>query len=629
MADMLNTSISALLAYKRALDTTGHNIANVNTDGYSRQRVDLATRPGQLIGGNFIGSGVKVAGVERLQERFVFDQILEAGARQAGLQRLSTMTSQVDRLFSDSSTSLAEPLRDFFNAADGVAAEPLSNAARQVMIDQANDLVARGGLLYNQLRQLETESNQQISQLASDANDIMRQIAQLNRDIGLAEGSAAGAPANDLRDERDRQLTALSELMSVSTVAQDDGSINVFSSNGQPLVIGQQANSLLAGPDSYGNGRLSLLLKTPSGNQPLGNAEGGVLGGLTAFRNDVLDPTLARLGRVMASLALGANQQQAQGVDLYGNAGAPLFDLPAFDAASRSSNTGSAALSGQFTDVAGLGSEDFELVYDGANWTARGLTTGSTLSISGSGTAGDPLLVEGLSFTVAGSANAGDRFQVRPGITALRNLSVALDDPSGIAAASPIRTAADIGNLGNGSIDGGSVLDINNPNLGTPATIEFVDPSNYTINGSGPFAYTPGDNIDANGWRVVINGNPATGDRFTVSPTPAGSSDNRNALAMAGLSTANIMAGGSTSITGSHSSLVARIGSQARSTDIQLGAQTAVHGELQSRRDAVSGVNLDEEAANLIRFQQSYQAAAQVIATADTLFQSLIAAVRR
>ncbi len=629
MADMLSTGVSALLAYKRALDTTGHNIANVNTEGYSRQRVEFGTNVGQQLGGHYIGNGVHINSIERLQERFVFDQILEAGARQAGLQRMSGLTSQVDRLFSDTATSMSAPLRDFFSAADGVAAEPLSTAARQVMLDQAEDVVARGRLLTDQLNQLESEANQQVSQLANDINDVITDLARLNRDIGLAEASAAGAPANDLRDSRDLQLTKLSEMLSISTVTQDDGSINVFTAKGQPLVIGLQASSVLAAQSGYADGRQELNLQTPSGLQPITSDGSGVLGGINSFRSEVLDPTVAQLGRVMAGLALAANEQQAQGVDLYGNFGAPLFSLPTLSGQPHSSNTGNAQLSGVFSDAASLGTENFELSFDGANWTARGLNTGNNLTISGAGTPADPLLVEGLSFTVSGSANAGDNFQVKAGLNALNNLSVALDDPSGIAAAAPIRSSSSIINQGNGSIDTGTVLDINDPNLLTTATIEFTDPNNFTINGSGPFTFTAGDPIDANGWRVVINGNPATGDQFTVSATPAGSSDNRNALSMANLGTNNILAGGTASVTGTHSSMIARIGSQARSADIQLGAQTAVRGELQNRLEAVSGVNLDEEAANLVKFQQSYQAAAQVIATADTLFQTLIAAVRR
>lgn len=629
MGDLLSTGVSALLAYKRALDTTGHNIANVNTDGYSRQRVDLATRVGQQEGGYYIGSGVHVNSVERLQERFVFDQILEAGARQASLERLSVLSGQIDSLLSDSATSLADPLRQFFDAAEGVAAEPLSTAARQVMLDNAGSLVTRGRLLYQQLGDLDSETNHQISQLSNDINDTLGEIASLNRQIGLAEASAAGGPPNDLLDERDRQLTALSEKMSISTVMQDDGSINVFTSKGQPLVVGLQASQLTTTQDPFGSGRVTLSLITPSGPQSVGSIEGGELGGLLEFRSNVLDPSLAKLGKTLAAMALSANQAQAQGIDLYGNPGSPLFNLPDFDAQPNSSNTGTASLNAAFNDVGTLGSESFQLSFDGLNWSARGLTTGSNLAVGGSGTAADPLLVEGMAVTVSGSASAGDSFTLRPGIEALSSLSVALSDPSGIAAASPIRTASVVSNLGSGSIDAGTVLDINDPNLDTPVTIEFVDPNNFTLNGSGPFAYSSGDPIDANGWRVVITGNPVTGDQFTVGPTPAGSSGNGNALAMAHLGDNNLLDGGTASIYGAHSSLVASVGSQSRSTDIQLGAQSAVRNELQSRLESVSGVNLDEEAANLVKFQQSYQAAAQVIATADTIFQSLLAAVRR
>ncbi|MGB1581962.1 MAG: FlgK family flagellar hook-associated protein, partial [Nevskiales bacterium] len=499
----------------------------------------------------------------------------------------------------------------------------------QVMLEEANSLVSRGQLLYNQLSQLDSEANQQISHIKDDANNILGDIASLNRSIALAEASAAGSPPNDLMDERDRQLTALSELMSISTVTQDDGAINVFASNGQPLVVGQQASRLLTVSDPFGGGRQELALQTPAGPQPLGMIDGGVLGGIQSFRDNVLDPALARLGRIVSSVALAANQQQAQGIDLYGNPGADLFNLPDFQADKFSGNTGTADLTAAFNDPAALGTEAFELRFDGANWTAIGLSSGSSLNVTGSGTPADPLQVQGMAVTVSGAAAAGDRFELIPGREALGSLSVAMTDPSGIAAAAPIRTSAAVSNLGSASINAGTVTDINNPDLTTPATISFIDANNYTIDGNGPFAYTSGDAISANGWQVNISGTPAAGDSFTVTPTPAGSSDNRNALSFGSLGDINLLDGGSASITGAHSAMVASVGTQTRSADIQLGAQAAVRNELQSRLEAVSGVNLDEEAANLIKFQQSYQAAAQVIATADTLFQSLLAAVRR
>lgn len=628
MGEMLGSATSALLAFKRALDTTGNNIANVNTPGYVRQRVELSERPAQNLGSGFIGSGVQVDGITRLQERFVFDQVLEAGAQASRLERLSTLANQTDKILSDPAMSLATPLNDFFTAAADVAAQPLSTAARQSLLSDADGLLARARLQAQQLNNLDSETNAQIQQLATDANDHLAQLAKLNEAIARARG-ATGQEPNDLLDARDLQLNELSSLLSITATVQDDGSVNVFSASGQSLVIGTQASRFTTTSDSYATGRLELALQTPNGNVPVARVDGGELGGLYDFRRDVLDPARAQLGRVVLGTALAANTQQAAGVDQNGQRGSALFSIPSALVSPNLGNTGSATLSGQWTDAASLGTEPVILSFDGIGWSARGATTGNAFALSGAGTVVSPFQVAGLSLTVSGSAAAGDRFRLESAGSALSNLSVALKDPAGIAAASPIRTAASVSNLGDGKINSGTVLDASNPALQTPVTLQFIDATHYSINGSGSYSYSSGTAIDVNGWRVTLTGAPATGDSFSVSPTGPNSADNRNAQALAALSNQGTLNGGQLSVSGAHSALIGQVGGQARSLGVQLGAQQAIHTELTNRMDSVSGVNLDEEAANLLRFQQSYQAAAQVIAAADQMFQTLLNAVGR
>jgi flagellar hook-associated protein 1 FlgK len=249
--------------------------------------------------------------------------------------------------------------------------------------------------------------------------------------------------------------------------------------------------------------------------------------------------------------------------------------------------------------------------------------------MTGTGTAADPFLVSGLSLVVSGAAAAGDRFAVSPTMGAAAGIRVALQDPAGIAAAAPLQARADVANLGSAKAVRRRSPILRHSRRSPGATIDFIDANQYTIDGVGPYAYTPGTPIASGGWSLPFTGTPAAGDQFVLSRTPARSADNANARALAALDGTGVLDGGITSLTTGLGTLTASVGSDARHADMTLEAQQTIHDQIGAERDSVSGVNLDEEAADLLRFQQAYQAAAQVIATADTVFQTLLGAVRR
>jgi flagellar hook-associated protein 1 FlgK len=208
-------------------------------------------------------------------------------------------------------------------------------------------------------------------------------------------------------------------------------------------------------------------------------------------------------------------------------------------------------------------------------------------------------------------------------------MSVLISDPSRVAAAAPIRTAAAGTNSGSGTISAGEVLDSTNAQLRAPVTIQFLTANTYSINGAGSFAYTAGGNIDVNGWRTQISGAPQVGDTFTISDNTSGTGDNRNALLLSDALKAPVLNGGTTSLGSAVGEFVGGIGVATRQAQVNRDAQNVVHEESLSAKEAVSGVNLDEEAANLLKYQQAYQAAAQLIRVADTMFQTLLAATER
>jgi len=415
-----------------------------------------------------------------------------------------------------------------------------------------------------------------------------------------------------------------------TAVAQDGGQINVFTSGGQPLVVGTAASRLVTTADPYRPDRLQVALETSFQRTDLGKgALGGQMGALLEFRSNVLDPALGELGRIAVSLARTFNEGHAAGMDLYGQLGGEFFDLPAPKVAPHSGNGGTALLTAQVSDTGALRAQDVVLRFDGTDWTATNAGNGAPVAMTGTGTAADPLVVNGVSLVVSGAAATGDRFQLLPTAGAAGAISLGITDPGRIAAATAVKGSSDLGNLGTGKLSGTRVVDAGNPDLLAPVAIEFIDANQYTIDGAGPFAYTPGQAINHNGWSVVLDGVPVAGDSFGVGPTGANSSNNGNAALLANLDDARVLNAGTLTLNGAIGGLTTSVGSSARQADYAAEAQLVIHNQAQAARDSISGVNLDEEAADLMRLQQAYQAASQIISTADTLFQSLLSAVRR
>jgi flagellar hook-associated protein 1 FlgK len=267
--------------------------------------------------------------------------------------------------------------------------------------------------------------------------------------------------------------------------------------------------------------------------------------------------------------------------------------------------------------------------YNGSAWTMQRADNGTPVSFTGTGTGIDPIVAGGVSIVLSGAPAAGDRFLVRPTAGAIDGMSVQISDPGLIAAAAPIRAAAALANTGAAAISAGEVLDAGNSQLRSTVALQFTDATHYSINGVGSNSYTAGADIDINGWRVQITGIPAAGDTFTVANNLAGTGDNRNALEMyAGLSR-GVLSGGSESLNSAVGRFIGSVGVATNQADTSRDAQKIIFDDSTAAVDGVSGVNLDEEAANMLRYQQAYQAAAQMIRVTQTIFDSMLEAVRR
>lgn len=629
MSSLLNIGNNALLAFQRALDTTGHNIANVNTDGYSRQRVEFASRPPALSRSDNIGSGVAVSGVERLTDNYLYTQSLTQGSEFARQDRFHTLAARVDALLSDPTTGVADSLNRYFEAARGVEAEPTSSAARRSLLGAAEQLTTRFNGVNQQFEELNKELNTRLGQLSKEVNTLSGEIAKLNLEIPKAQAATRQTP-NDLLDRRDRLVEQLSEKIGITAANQANGSVNVYTANGQALVVGRTVTELTTQANAYDPSRVELAVKRTTGNVVLSDvASGGDIGGVLDFRREVLDPARSEMGRIAISLGESVNQQHQSGTDLYGNAGGAFFSSPSAVVLNHSANTGSAAFSTQFSDLGALSGDNYLLSYDGTSYQAVNQQTGNSVTVSGAGTTASPLSFDGLSITVSGTPAAGDRFMLQPTVAGARDLKSQITDPSRIAAAGPVQTSANLANTGTAEISSASVTDRQNANLRSGSTIQFNSPTSYSVNGGAAQAYTSGNAISVNGVEVRISGTPATGDQFQLQVTGANSSDNGNMASLADLQTRGVLDSGNVTVGAAYAAVVSGTGSLTQQAELQRDATDAFRNQIREQRLSVSGVNLDEEAANLLKFQQSYQAAAQVITAANDMFNTLLSAVRR
>ncbi|MGE8263122.1 MAG: flagellar hook-associated protein FlgK [Stenotrophomonas sp.] len=626
MSSVLSTGTSALLAFQRALATTSHNVANIKTPGYSRQKVDFATANPQNYGYGDVGNGTRITDVRRVADQLAISRLLDGSGELARLKQLSTMADRVDAMFSDASTNVAGVWSNFFDSVSGLSSNASGSADRQNVLDSGKTLANRFQQLNTQLNNLNGEVNNGLIAGATEINRLAQEIAQLNGSIG----SNAATAAPDLLDRRDQLIANLVGYTGGNAVMQDGGIMNVYTAGGQALVVGTTASKVTTVTDPYQPERLQLALESQGQKITIdGKTLGGQIGGLLEFRNTVLTPAQAELGKLAIGMASSFNDVHRQGADLYGNMGGDFFTIGNPRITANSSNTGTASMSASFGDLSKLDGQNIVMKFDGTQWQATRADTGATIPMTGTGTAADPLVLNGVSLVMSGTPAKDDRFLLQPTAGVAGSMEVAITDTSRIAAAAPIKGSAAMANTGTGKLTGVKVTDAGNPALRNPAAIVFTSATEYTIDGVGPNTYTAGQTITANGWSFVLDGAPKQGDTFNIGPTPAGSSDNSNALLLAKVEQAKTFNDGTITLSGALGGLTTQVGAAARSAEYSLMAQQVITDQAQAARDSISGVNLDEEAADMLRLQQAYQAASQLISTADTMFQTILGAVSR
>jgi len=634
MSDIFSTSVSGLLAFQRALTVTSNNISNVATPGYSKENANFTERPGQAYSSGYIGSGTAIDSVTRSYDELLAGQVRSSQSSFSGFDTYATQAAQIDNMLSDKKTGLTVSLQNFINAYQTVANSPSTTAQRQALLSQATGISQQMQNYNTQLQTYAGGIEQGIGSAITQINTLTDGIAKLNQQIASGLASTGQTP-NQLMDQRDQMLDQLSQYISVNTATQADGSMNVYVGTGQPLVIGATTQKLQATPNQYNASENQVSLVGGGGltTDITSSISGGQLGGLLAVRDQVLRPAENTLGQFSVGLATLTNQAQAAGIDLTGATGKPMFAVGGVISTSSSVNTGTGSVTTTRTNLASLTTDDYILRQSGGAWTLTDESTGQPVTMTGTGTAADPFIAAGLSMVVAGTAANGDSFEIRPTAGASAGMSMLLTSPAQIAVASSIQTTGAAANTGSGAVSSSVVSD---PSIWVPGnyTISFTSATAYQVTDAantvvGTGNYTSGTPITFNGASVTITGSPATGDKFNVGAAGASNvGDNSNAFALIDSLNAKKLNGGTTSLGSVANNLVSQVGVQTQQAQANASAQKAVNASANDTRNNLSGVNLDEEAAKMVQYQQAYSACAQLIQASNTMFNTLISAIK-
>ena len=629
---VMNIGLTALNAAQAGLVTTGHNISNASTAGYNRQRVDSTPQVPQLSGGGFFGRGVSVENVRRSYSEVLDRQTQLAQTQVSFYDTYATQVNQIGNLVADPASGLSPAMQEFFRAVQDVAASPGATTSRQALLSTSGALVSRFGALDQRMTDLRTGVNVELSGTVERANTIASQIARLNGQIATVAGTGRQQP-NDLLDQRDMLVMDLNKLVSAQVIRQSDGGYNITIGTGQALVVGEQALTLAVVPNADDPRRLDIGYQFTGAPVPIDSRSitGGSLGALLQFRSESLDPTQNAIGRIAVALGEMFNAQQRLGQDLNGVAGGDFFNVPAPTVTSGSSTT--ATLGASIADVSALTLSDYRVSFDGTGYAVTRL---SDNVVSGP-FATLPQTIDGVTLAAGtGTPAAGNSWLVQPTRFGARDLGLAFSDPSLIAAAAPVRAQATVSNLGSATIEAPVVDASTQPPLNAalsntvtitfnspPTTFNVVDSTAATTLATN-VTFTAGMTISFNGWSTKLAGRPEASDTLVVQANTGGRADNRNAVLLASLQSVPGLDGGASTYQTAYSAMVGSVGAIASEVKVTGNALDGILKETKAAQQSLSGVNLDEEAANLIRFQQAYQAASKLISVSSKLFDSIL-----
>jgi flagellar hook-associated protein 1 FlgK len=640
--NLLSIGKTGLFAAQTALTTTGHNITNANVEGYSRQGVVQATSITMETGVGFVGTGTKVAEIKRYSDEFLNQQVRTATASTSSLDAYHAQISQIDNLLADTTSGLSPAIQNFFSAVQDVTGNGASIPSRQALLSSSETLAGSFQQIDARLEEIGDGVNTQIETNVNLINTYAKQIAEINAKIG-SYGSTEQRQPNDLLDQRDQLVMELNTHVKASVTAGSNNALNVSIGNGQPLVVGQQAFQLATVKTPTDLTRLTVGYVTGDKvtQLPENALSGGELGGLLEFRTGTLDRVQNSIGRLALGMAMTFNAQHKLGIDGQHNQGTDFFveGKPYVAAAVDNART-DAKVDASITDPTRLTDSDYKVEARGGSFVVTRLSDNTPRTVSPYDPNGSTLDFDGVSFSFSGTPAAGDNYMVRPTANGASSFALKLTDLNQIAAGTPIATNVPLSNKGTGQVSAGSVsagyftappaLPVtlafaNNTLSGFPAgaTISMtVNGLTNTYTGSAPFE--AGASYSFNGVNITMSGGPKDGDSFSINDNISGTADTRNMQALGALQTKNIFNGGSATYQSAFAQTVSAVGNKTREVQVNASAGEALLKQVQGAASNVSGVNLDEEATNLLKYQQAYQAAGKVMQIANTIFDTLL-----
>ena len=644
MSGIFNIGVRSLQANQAALQTTGNNIANVNTPGYSRQSVVVQTVQGQYTGGGYIGAGVDISTVQRQHSEFLTRQsALSSSVAASDTERLAQL-KQLEDVFQGGEAGLGSAISDMMNAFSDVANAPTDLSARAVVLTRVDEATARIRTAESRMTDLRRGVGSELASAVASVNSLAARISKVNQEIARTNGS--GQAPNDLLDQRDQLIKDLNGYVQTSSVAADDGTVSIFLASSQPLVLGTSVRPVALGTDAFGDpSKAKLTLTQGSSTTVLEEATlgGGKLAGLLRFQNSDLQDAGQLLGRLALAIGTAVNAQHRLGLDLKGAAGGDLIQMgPIPDGRPAKSNTGNATVAMAVQTIPSSGASsllasDYQINFTGSSAgsvtrLSDGLVTEFTTT---------PIKIDGLDLTITGTAAQGDSFLLKPFSAVAATIATAFASPGALAMSSPVAARAGSNNLGTLALASLVTRSVPAP---AAVTLTFTAPGTYTRSDTGAttYPYTAGQAIEyspatattsASGWSLTLKGAAVAGDTFVVGSNASvqPNADPRlnagNALSLLALRDAALFEG--SAMTDGYAGLMAQVGVMVQGASYAADVSQSIANNVEQDRSSVAGVNLDEEAAKLLQYQQAYQASAKMLQIAQGVFDALLQSLGR
>ncbi|HXC26331.1 MAG TPA: flagellar hook-associated protein FlgK [Stellaceae bacterium] len=645
LSQVIDAGSSGLNAAIQALETVSNNTSNVNTPGYDVESVQQTEQVGTV---GSPGTGTDVTSIQRSFDQFVFSQMVTATSANQAAQVAQDNAENLTAIFpvaSGGSGGLGVSLTNFFSGMNAVSQDPTSVADRETFLSDAQALAANFNSVGGQLSSNLASLNSQLSSAVSEVNSLTQQIANLNDQIETQSNSGGGGPPVGMMDNLDSLVQQLGQETGITVIASPSNTVNIYTTGGASLVAGSSSSNLVVTSGSYGSSTLSVTYQ-PTGQDISASLSGGTIGGIVSSQAQYVAAQNA-LGGIATALAAAVNTQQSLGLNLNGAQGGDLFSVGGPTVLADQSNTGSGTLTASITNTNAFTPDNFIVAKTASGYEATNTATGQVTALGN----GPTLSLDGMTLAVSGTINTGDSFELEPTATAAQTLAVTTTDPSAIAAASPyVATAGS--NLGNvtasafsavtsGSLPAGSVI-VPASQFGQNLTVKFTSATTFNVLNSSNAVIASGSFSGTSGATLAVAypsppaptgevseftlsaGTPAAGDTFSL--TPGGVASSSNIQAMTNLANQNLLSG--ETLSSAYGSLVGQVGTVGQTASFNAQAASGVLNQVQSVQQSISGVNLDQQAADLITYQQAYQASAQVIASAETLFDNLLTAIQ-